>query len=146
MAAPNVQLAINGDKIQVFWDLCLDGTYSRWRLYYDNEPSYVDWNIALDNIPNEADSYYSDRHVTVNIIRPYGSMSPVYLWIAGITPVGVVDIANKSLQRYVPAQNETEPMVSQKIHGYDPDTNIWRPVKVEKDTDPSIAGVLDVTP
>jgi len=146
MAAPNVQLAVNAGKMQVFWDVDLGGAYALWKLYWDDEPGYVDWNVVATNIPNVADSYYSKPHVTYNFARPLAETLPIYLWLTGIFPGGVEDVANPSLQRYAPAMNEIEPMLKQKPYGYDPDTGIWRPIKVEKDTDPSIAGVLDVSP
>jgi len=146
MAAPNVQVSVDSNKIQAFWDLCLDGTYLWWKLYWDDEPGYVDSNVVATYIPNVADSYYSSKHVTITFPRPAVETQPLWLWVSGITPAGAVDDAHWSLQKYVPATNETDPMVKQKIFGYDPDNGIWRPIKVEKDTDPSIAGVLDVTP
>jgi len=144
MAAPNVQLAVNADKIQVFWDLCLDGTYIAWNLYWDDEPGWPDEALALGNIPNVADDYYSDRHVTAVIPRPVSGYVPVYLRIKGVFPGGAEDTPNPSNTKYVPRLDESDPLVKQKIHGYDPDTGIWRPIFVEKDAS-SIAGILGFT-
>lgn len=141
--APSVQLAFNGDKTEVFWDLNLDGSYVRWNLYRAITCG-VDDALLAGNIPNIADAYYSKHHVTLAFARPFNSITPYYLWLKGIEPGGAEGAAGTVL--YVPSLLEIDPTIRQKGYGFDPDTNVWRPIKVEKDTDPSIAGVLDVTP
>jgi hypothetical protein len=142
---PNVQLAINGDKTQVFWDVDLEGYYPYWNLYRASDFG-VDDAILIGKIPNISDAYYSKHHVVVNFQRPFADVTPFYLWLKGVLVGGSEDSAHPGIARYIPALNEIEPMIKQKTFGFDPDTGVWRPVKVIKDTDPSIAGVLDVTP
>lgn len=141
--APSVQLAFNGDKTEVFWDLNLDGSYVSWNLYRASNYG-VDDALLLGAIPNIPDAYYSKHHVTVAFNRPFNGITPYYLWLKGIAPGGGEGAAGAVL--YVPSLLEIDPTLRQKGYGFDPDTNVWRPIKVEKDTDPSIAGVLDVTP
>lgn len=145
MDVPKVQIATNGTKIQAFWDLDLDGTYAFWNLYWDDETGWPDNVLMLGNVPNIADAYYSKHHVTVTFDRPVAYNVPVYLRLQGISPAGVLDPAPGSTT-YVPRLDEIDPTLKQKGYGFDPDTPLWRPIKVEKDTDPSIAGVLDTTP
>lgn len=142
---PNVQIAVNAAKIQAFWEVDLEQHYTYWNLYWDTDPGWGSEALALGDIPNIANTYYSKHHVVVDITRPAVETAPVYLRIKGISG-GVEDVANPSATRYVPATTEIDPMIKQKLFGFDPDTGVWRPIKVEKDTDPSIAGVLDVTP
>jgi len=141
--APTVQIAFNGDKTEVFWDLNLDGSYARWNLYRASNFG-IDDALLIGDIPNVADAYYSKHHVVVAFPRPFNSITPVYLWLKGVTPAGAEGAAGPVI--IVPRLDEIDPTLRQKIYGFDPDTDIWRPIKVEKDTDPSIAGVLDVTP
>jgi len=145
MAVPNVQIAVNGDKIQAFWDLNLDGTYGSWNLYWDDESGWPDEAIIVGAIPNVVDAYYSKHYVMVTFDRPVLGTVPVYLRLRGISPAGMLDAA-PSTTKYVPRLDEIDPTIRQKGYGWDPDFGIWRPIKVEKDTDPSIAGVLDVSP
>ena len=143
---PIVQLAVNSSSIQVFWEVDLEQYYRFWNLYWDTAPAMGTEALAKGNIPNNADVNLSKHHVVVSFVRPEPESTPLYLRIKGILVNGTEDTANPSAIRYIPSNLEVEPMLKQKQFGYDPDTNIWRPIKVEKDTDPSIAGVLDVTP
>jgi hypothetical protein len=141
---PNVQLAVNANKIQVFWEVDLENFYPYWNLYWDIDSSMGSEALALGNIPNIADNYYSKHHIVVTIDRPDVELVPIYLRIKGIMAGGVEDGSNPSATRYVPATNEIDPMIKQKGFGFDPDMDIWRPIFVKKDPG-SIAGLLGFT-
>jgi len=145
---PELQIAVNSNKIQVFWEVDVEQYYRFWNLYWDTAAGMGTEALAKGNIPNIADTYYSKHHVTVTFNRPVSVFIPVYLRIKGITASGVEDTAHPSVIEYVPDCREIDPMLKQKMYGFDPDTGdgLWRPIKVEKDTDPSIAGTVDVTP
>lgn len=146
--APELQIAVNSNKVQIFWEVDVEQYYPFWNLYWGEDSSMAPEVLAKGNIPNIADTYYSKHHVTVTINRPTTEQTPFYIRIKGILASGAEDTAHPSATEYVPEFREVDPMLKQKMYGYDLDTGdgIWRPVKVEKDTDPSIAGVLDVTP
>lgn len=146
--APELQIAVNANKVQIFWEVDVEEYYRFWNLYWDTDSAMGAEALAKGNIPNIADAYYSKRHVTVTIDRPEPEQTPFYIRIKGVLASGVEDTAHPSATEYVPEFREFDPMLKQKLYGFDPDTGdgIWRPIKVEKDTDPSIAGVLDVTP
>ena len=138
---PQVQVAVNASKVQVFWEVDLENYYQFWSLYWDTDSGWGDEAPILENIPNIADTYYSKHHVVVNFTRPVSESYPFYVRVKGLTSVG----DDEGPTKYVPAGIQTDPMISQKILGYDPDAGVWRPIRVERsDVLPGIAGVIDV--
>lgn len=111
MAAPkiNIASALNGDAIQLYWDLDAGGTYRGYNVYY----SITDATMAVPTkigaeIPNVADTLYSTRHVYFIFRRSVTGIATdkdIFVRVRGVSPAGVEDAANQSSIRVIPAMS-----------------------------------------
>lgn len=145
MAAPSVELRINAGKISLQWDLDTSGTYAYYNLYWDTSSTMAGEAKFASNVPNRADGTYSNKQVIYDFNRsalPVTESTAFYVRSKGVSAAGVEDAANPSATKYIPAVNEVAPERQTVMYGWDPTTNTWRPVMVQKDAT-SIAGKLD---
>lgn len=137
MAAPNVQIGGNDEKMRLYWDLDQTGAYTSFNLYWSLDSGMAGEALVGTVIPNVPDAYYSNKHVNYFFNRASIGVTintEFYIRLKGVSGAGVVDVGSPGATKLIPSlSDQREQYKSAQIYGFDPVKELWKKVKVNDD-------------